>query len=335
MLPPAAAVCPPTAMPRFTTEALHLESLLADYGVAVRVGQARLSARGIRFPLQLGLGTTPRRLLGLRERLAREAGYPHCRLLREGHTLFLELPREAGPGLRYGDLLALSGPPPADGLLLGLMEGGASLSLRLGHPSLCHVLLSGAEGCGKSELLRVMALGLAVHQPARAWRLAILGGGASPCLAPLRALPHCWGWSESPEQAIGWLVRVVTEIQQWEQQPTSRSRLLLLIDDAERLLEIGGRVARELLSYVLERGPEVGVHLALACRTRGALAELADHFPLQLEGVAPGRFQRGDVPLVAARLDEGEVRRVIARLWRERPRVVARRAERSLPPCDP
>ncbi|MBA3532284.1 MAG: hypothetical protein H0T73_10220 [Ardenticatenales bacterium] len=339
MFPPVATISSPSrpvagASQHFVTEALRLEELLAKHGAAVRVGRAILSPQSIRFPLQLGLGTTARRLLNLSREIAREAGYPRCRLLREGRLFFFEVPRDEGVSLRYGDLLELNGPPPSNGTLLGMMEGGLSMTLSMTHPALCHLLLLGESGVGKSELLRVMALSLALHHPARHWRLALLDSRPESSLALLRHLMHCWTWSERPEHAAGWLVRLLTEMRARERGTRPGARVLALVDDAEQVLEAGGGTIRTVLRALLERGPAVGIHLAMACREATSLDDLMPLFPVRLVGEGrhlPGRFcvhsEEGTAPLIAARLEEHEVVRAISQLRRGRTRVVARLPE--------
>ncbi len=335
----AAAPSPSKATPNvancFTTEAIRLEELLANHGVAARVGQASFSSDAIRFPLQLGLGTTTRRVLGLAHALAREAGYSRCQLRREGRSLFLELPRDEGAGLRYGDLLERSGELPSGSALLGMMEhGGASLMLRLTNPTVRHLLISGDAAIGKSELLRVVGLGIAAHHSARHWRLTLLDSRPRGSLASLRALPHCWAWSEQPEHAVGWLVRLFTEMKMRERDPHPCAQVLALVDEGERVLEAGGPVVRGVLRALLERGAASGIHVALACRSGAALGdELCDLFPARLaaaEGAVPGRFrfqhEQSSIPITTARLDDREVGAVVERIRFGRTRLVARAA---------
>lgn len=319
----------------FNTEALRLEELLADCGVAVRVGPAAISADKLLFPLQLGLGTTVRRILGLAQQVATAAGYPRAHLRRDGHTLLLELPRNEGAGLCYGDLLELAGAPPKGSALLGLLDGGEPLVLGLTKPDSPSLLVCGESGAGKSELLRVIALGMAAHHAPRHWRVALLGSQPNGPLAPLRALPHCFAWSAEPEAAISWLVRLQAELEAREQQATAHPRLLVLLDDAHQVLQAGDRV-HALLRALLERGAAVGIHLVLACegleptgdllpllgtRLMAEERRLSGRFLLWAEGLLP-------LPLTVARLDGGEARAVVKRIRERQPRLRAHRFER-------
>jgi hypothetical protein len=313
----------------FNTEALRLEELLADYGMAVRVGRASISADRLLFPLQLGLGTTVRRMLGLTQQVAEAAGYSRANLRREGQNLFLELSCNDGAGLRYGDLLEMVGAPSAGNALIGLLDGGEPLVLSLARPTSQNLLVCGVAGTGKSELLRIIALGMAAHHAPRRLRVALLGSRARSPLAPLRTLPHCFAWSAEPEAAIGWLVRLQTELEEREQQQTAGPPLLVLLDDAGDVLKRGGEVVQAVLRTLLHRGAAVGIHLVLACQS---LAQVDDLLPLldtrlmAEEKSLPGRFLLWGgglhpLPVTVARLDSHEALSVVERLRDRRSRV--------------
>lgn len=321
----------------FHTEALHLEELLADYGVAVRVGPASLSANTLRFPLQLGLGATVRRMLGLTEQVAKAAGYSHGNLRREGRNLFLELPSDEGVGLRYGDLLEMAGVPPVGSALIGLLEGGEPLMLNVTQRDASPMLVCGGAGSGKSELLRLIGLSMAVRHTPRNWRMVLLSNGTGGPLAALQSLPHAYAWSAHPETTLGWLVRLHTELETREQAAATHPRLLVLMDDADALIRAGGSVAYALLHALLSRGAAVGIHLIIASRSLETVDELLPLLPTRLvaeeRGLA-GRFLLwGEglwpIPLTVARLDGREADYVVDRIRVERPRVRARISERN------
>ncbi len=311
----------------FHTEALRLEELFAGRGIAVRVGRASLDDSAMRFPLQLGLGATTRRLLNLTNDLAKEAGYSVCRLKREGSTLFLELPRNEGAGLRYGDLLEMTGTLPTGSALVGQMEQGGSLTLNITDPATPHLLIQGSRGAGKSEMMRVLALGMAWHHSARHWRLALLTSDPTTPLTHLKSLPHTWAFGTQTELSLGWLVRLVHAIGERERTNIIAPRVLVMMDNAEKLLETGGRIALSLLATLLRRGAAVGIHLIVAAETLPA--DLVELFPAQLQSEGDvGRFTvktaTGTAPMHAARLDDTETRMVVGQIHAQRARVVAK-----------
>lgn len=120
------------------------------------------------------------------------------------------IPRNDTFRVRLSDLLRkLRNVPPATALL-GIAADGAPLLLRLPSLEVRHVLVTGPEGCGKSALLRTMALSLRHFSPglptvaevppddlARAVRKhrerpVIALYYAPPPLEALSALLECW-----------------------------------------------------------------------------------------------------------------------------------------------
>lgn len=315
----------------FHTEAIRLEEILADHGLAVRVGHGDVSTDALRFPLQLGLGATPRRLMDLSGTLAREAGYSRFRLRREGRTLFLELPRDEGAGLRYGDLLARAGDPPTGSALLGMADSGAPMALHINDQTMRHLFVSGGSADARATLLRVLALSLAMTHSARDWRLVLLSCTPQSILTPLGALPHCWATSEQAETTLGWIVRLTAEMQAREQAPVAKPRVLAVIEGLDELHTLGGAVLVSLMRALLERGPAVGIHVAVAAERVQGLGALRPLFPARLLGDSEqaDRFlletDEGSQPMRVARLDERDIEAAIAHLRWSRCRVIARR----------
>lgn len=327
---------PPAAGRRalFQTEALRLESLLAGHGIAARVGQASLARDRISYPVRLGLGATARRLLGLTETLATEAGYPDCHLRREGRTLFLDLPRAAGATLRYGDLLQIAGRPPEGSALVGVTEGGGPLAIPFANPAVHHLLVSGRGAAGKSALLRLIALGVAAHHRARDWRLALLPARPDSPLAPLADLPHCWRHAERVDGAIGTLLLLLEEARRRRRGQARGARVVVLIDEACRLLAEGGELTALLLRSLLRDGAAVGIHLVVAVEDGAALGRAAALFPARLEANEEGRagqflLHSGQnvVPVETAHVGLRESTRVVSAMRAARPRIVVRPAE--------
>lgn len=135
-----------------------------------------------------------------------------------------------------------------------------------------HALVAGTTGSGKSELLRTMVLGAALHHdPDRVHFLLVdYKGGAA--FGPLTELPHTVGLITdlTPELATRALVSLRAEVRRREQElaTTGRSEwagpaLVVVVDEFATL-------ARELPDFVdgvvdlAQRGRSLGVHLVLA-----------------------------------------------------------------------
>ncbi|MCB0076986.1 MAG: hypothetical protein KDD73_06135 [Anaerolineales bacterium] len=313
----------------FTTQALRLESLFAAHGVAARVGPAQPATDAVRFPVTLGLGTDSQRARQIAPQVAEQVGIGAAQLRSMGSRLFLEV-AAADRALRYGDLMAQTGRLPLDSTLLGLEESGRPLTLEMASPDSGHLLIVGQSRMGKSELLRMLGLGMAMNHSARHWRLALLATEQNGSLDLLHDLPHRFAWSDCPEHAVGWLTRLHAEMRRRQQFGPFDAKVLVLIDDAERLLQAGGKVARGVLNAILVSGQASGFHVVMSCRDVSALGDLAARFPIRLNSSATrvaGRFllHNGEsvAPITTVQIENDEVWRVVRQLRYDRPRLLA------------
>lgn len=155
-----------------------------------------------------------------------------------------------------------------------------------------HLLVAGTTGSGKSELLRSLALGLALtHPPDRANFLFIDFKGGSG-LGPLAGLVHCVGVltdlsTHELERTLASLraeIRVreetlaaaeVPDLTAYRSTRASRSRplphLVIIIDEFRMLVDDAPEVLRELMR-IASIGRSLGLHLVMATqRPQGAL----------------------------------------------------------------
>lgn len=343
---------PPAALSKATgrgmvelhADADQIEAILSHYQVDARIDGGLLAPDVVRFHLRLN-GRSEATLAcveALTPEIARVLGRPSCRLRTRGDAVFLELPRLPPPAdaLLFSDLSALAGDSPADTALLGLTDDGRPLLWRLGNPAVSHMLVYGARGCGKTTLLQALALSLADAQPARRWRLVLLSAGQE--WASLAVLPHAWGHSPTGEAAIGWLVRLATELErrlaerQLHPMAEPLPRILLLVDEVASLVALGGVTVRLALARLLAKGPDVGLHVAAATVEADGLGHLGSAFPLRVAARSPGlaQFKPGLFSTVAdgaepvrfrvAWVSQRDVALTVARWQRRRPRVAAR-----------
>lgn len=319
----------------------RIEAILRRYQVEARVEGGSLGPDVARYHLRLygdregtlaAIGT----LAGI---IAEALGRRECRVGTRRTAVFLEVPRMQMPAgaLLFGDLLQLAGRTSVDTTLLGVTSDGYPLSWRLCNPAGPHVLVYGATGCGKTSLLRVVALGLGESQPAPRWRLVLLDGQGG--LRELAALPHALGHTAG-DDVRSWLVRLGDELDrrlaERERGGASRllPRILTIMDEVERLVEMGGAATRSTLARLLEHGQEVGLHVAAATTVPDDLRHLASAFSVKLAGrsaewpqVESGEFYMvaGGEPLRfrAAWASHHDVLLAAARWRRGRPRVAA------------
>lgn len=141
----------------------RIERVLASHRVPVRVHGGTVSPRWIRFLLTPALGARIATVRNLSEELALALGAQDVRIAREGESLAVEMARPDAEPVRLLPLLkSLGGIPPLTACL-GLAEDGRPLLLRLPSPEVAHVLVAGATGSGKTDLIRAMLISLAIH----------------------------------------------------------------------------------------------------------------------------------------------------------------------------
>jgi S-DNA-T family DNA segregation ATPase FtsK/SpoIIIE len=169
-----------------------------------------------------------------------------------------------------------------------------------------HLLVTGAAGTGKSDVLRLLAVGLAARHPPSALRLVVLDGHGS--LEPCAGLPHVAIWGSGEEvvrDVLGWLGRDVGWREQVlrqegagglgdiEQADPDRApaRLVVLLDEVPEQLSGGGEDAA-VLSTVGREGRRLGIHLVLSRSAVGDLAEMdLPGARVALGGARPGESQ--------------------------------------------
>ncbi len=281
-------------------QADQIEALLAAHRLEALVVGVQVSPRWIRFIMKLGLGTKISSVQNLSEELALALGAPTVRITRSGGSLAIEAPLSDPAPVH---LLALVGDlpllPPVTAVL-GLSAEGEPYTLPLMAPEVTHVLIAGATGCGKTELLRSLLLSLALYNRQAHLQLVMIDPKRRG-LAPLNGLPHQLApVATQAAEAQALLEYVVAEMERRDEEnapPTPR--IIVAIDEVGDLLAVADKEVERLLVRVAQRGREAGFHLIVSTQRPSA-----DAVPGALKANLParliGRVASGQEALTAA-----------------------------------
>ena len=268
-------------------QASRIEMVLSSHKIRSRVVGGTVTPRTVRFQLATLPGTRISQVQHLSEELALSLDAPACRVVRQGSTPNVEIPRAQPAKVGFVDLCRRLAHTPACSPLLGLDENGIPLLLNVSSPDVAHVLICGTTGSGKTALARTMALSLALHNPQRQVQLVFIDpkGRSFSCLS---ALPHLLCPPEAAladiSDRLNWLVQ---EMERRDAQGIHSPRLVVFMDELTDLLMQGGDEVAFALTRLSQRGREAGVHL-VACMQKPAAAVMGSlakaNFPVRLVG---------------------------------------------------
>ena len=301
-------------------QADRIERVLASHRVPVRVHGGAVAPRWVRFLLTPALGARVSAVRNLSEELALALGAGDVRVARDGESIAVEVPRADAEPVRLLPLLrSLQNIPPL-AACLGLTDDGRPLLLRLPSPDVAHVLVAGATGSGKTELIRALLVSLALANRQSKLQFALIDPKARGLL-PLAGLPHVIGQvASSPAASLALLERLLAEMERRDRENVSSPHIVVAVDELLDLLATGGKPVEAALTRLAQRGREAGLHLVAGVQkpSTAALGPLLKaNFPVRLVGrvgssddarVAAGisgtgaekLLGRGDFVLVAA-----------------------------------
>ena len=270
-------------------QADRIEAVLARHKVPGRVAGGTLTPRWVRFKVFPALGSRISRIKGLSEEFAAAVDAPSCRVARKGSAVVVEIPREDTEGVRLIPMLRDVHDLPSVTALLGLAEDGTPLFIRLPSPDVAHVLVSGTTGSGKTALLRTMVLSMAMRH-ARDDELSLVlvdpkGGRALGCLGGLSQLAR--PVIVSIEEAVEALQSLVRLMEQRDLSAQNRPAVVVVIDELADLMMVGGAEPERLLTRLVQRGREAGIHIVAATQKPSAAVIgglIKSNFPVRLVG---------------------------------------------------
>jgi S-DNA-T family DNA segregation ATPase FtsK/SpoIIIE len=275
-------------------QADQIEALLASHKLEALVTGVQLSPRWARFLIQPGLGTKISSIQTLSEELALVLSAPSIRVARSAGSLAIEVALTNPQPVHLLALLQDIPMLPPVTTVLGLNLDGDPFTLPLMAPEVTHVLIAGATGCGKTELLRSLILSLALYNRQAHFQVALIDPKRRG-FAPLRGLPHLMApVATTPDSAKDLLATLVEEMERRDRENALPSpRIIVAVDEVGDLLAISDKDVERYLVRLAQRGREAGFHVI--CSTQRPSAEavpgaLKANLPARLIGkVASGQ----------------------------------------------
>lgn len=268
----------------------RIEAVLASHRIPVRVHGGIIAPRWIRFHFTAAPSAKISAIRNLTEEIALAIGAADVRLAREGDRLAIEVPRPDVQTVRLLPLLRQviqnAGIPPITACL-GLSDDGHPLLLRLPSPDVAHVLVAGATGSGKTELMRTLLVSLAATNRQAKVQIVLIDP-KSRGFAPLANLPHLMAKpATDTEGALAMLQRLVVEMDRRDANGVSSPHIVIAVDEVVDLLMTGGKPVEQALTRLAQRGREAGLHLILGAQKPASTvlgAQLKANLPVRLVG---------------------------------------------------
>jgi S-DNA-T family DNA segregation ATPase FtsK/SpoIIIE len=268
-------------------QADRIEQVLSAHRVPCRVLGGVVTPRWVRFEVLPALDARVSNVARLSEEIALWLGSRGVRIQRQGGRLHIEVPREESDMVRLLPLMARLRDVPRQTAVLGLDDGGVPLLLRLPSPEVCHVLVAGTTGSGKTALVRSLVVSLALHNRPGEVQIVVIdpkgrGYGA------LEKLPHLLRpVVRETCQAAETLDEMVEQMMRRDREGAHEPRLVVVIDEMADLVLAGGARVVQSITRLTQRGREAGIHV-IGCTQKPTVEAIGSlvksNFPVRLVG---------------------------------------------------
>jgi len=244
-------------------QADEIEQVLSSLALPVKIQGGHLGEDWVRYQLAPMPQVSEARIRQVAEGVAKAMGVTKVEVTESEGGVALEFPLQLKDGIQLLPLLQRYRHTAALHAILGLVGAQKLFTINFRDPASWHFLTNGPPGSGKSEMLRTLILSLAAFS--RQSQLKFLGidlGGRD--LMVMEALPH--GLAEVAVdyayavEILNWLE---DEIERREAYQIKYPEIVLVVDDAERLLEQSADFNASL-QIILQHGRNAGIHLFLA-----------------------------------------------------------------------
>lgn len=283
--PEKKAVTPPPKKKRLTDKdekrrremVRIIPAAFADFGVAAKFTEFISGHTITRYKLKLERSQKLSKVKGLEEEVAMRLGVDNVSITRSGtesQTVYVDIPNETVTPLYFHDA------PQEEGkLIIGVgVEGKAVFS---DMDELCHLLIAGKTGSGKSVFLNALICSLIREGPAKN-RLLLIDPKAVE-LKLYEDIPHLWqSVITDSTEAIVALGKVADEMEnRYRQFPkgvrnlteynqsaeTPMPRLIVVIDELSDLMMTSDKLAETSIARIAQKGRAAGIHLVVATQS--------------------------------------------------------------------
>ncbi len=254
-------------------QANQIQSVLTHHETSTMITGGIINNRSFNFDLRSPITVGLEKLSSLKDDFKTALGVEGIRLNRQNGQLQLQVIRPFTPAVPLVDLLSrLHNNPPASAVL-GYAEDGSVIRHDFTADATPNILISGAKDAGKTNLLRTIAVSLALtNRQADVQIVAINPTSAdsqnrdseAAFWRPLNYVPHMLTDVVSRQTEISELLLfMVREMNYRSEHLFSSPRIVVLIDQAATVMERGGRTVSEAILRIAERGAGAGIHLVL------------------------------------------------------------------------
>ncbi len=260
-------------------QAQQINRVLSHHRVPATVAGGEVRARVISFDLQTQLAAGLERVRGLKDDLISALGVSDVSVVREDGQWRLRVGRPDDAPVPLLRLLASLPDLPPTTAAVGMADNSQPVLLRFGANRIKHVLIAGEPGAGKTNLLRSLAVGLALSNRQSALQLLVLdprGLGDDPTgaphpLRPLGLLPHVLTDPTGNVEDCAAIVHFLAEEMEYRRREQVQCpRIVALIDHIITLLDEAGDATRHDVLRLVQYGAAAGIHLVMATDQPGA-----------------------------------------------------------------
>ena len=252
-------------------QSIQIEEFMTRHDVPGEVAGGTVRSQWVNFDLNTQISAGLDKLRHLGTELASTLGASNVSIIQQDDRLRIAVKQPKTHAVDLLDLMEALSVNTRMTATLGLDVADRPVLLNLLADDIVNILVAGDSEAGKTALLRTFALSLALRNKQSQVQMAILdvgdanrGGKNKPTLYPLNYLPHVmFNIVENFREAADALAFLVSEVNYRIEQAVAWPLLILIIDNADHLVEMGGQPIIESLTYLLEEGENAGMRIVL------------------------------------------------------------------------